>query len=213
MNELSYSCSLRSFFLASPKDTEVSEALPTALYNKAQLIEIIQESLKTLKDLCSSRKDLKQAVTQMYNASVNWERAPPNYNEGTTQLRGLYPIRSPLPWLPSMIMDILNGDPLDILFAAHYNMLAIGCSLVSPAVKIPFGLVSRAHIILAMANRSSDPPDRKLSSSHDRRASNIMTRHMAGPIALAHYILQSEEATCGPTQGNLEVVSDSTKNQ
>jgi hypothetical protein len=195
MTELSYSCSLRSFFPASPKDAEVSEALPAALYTKAQLIEIIQDSLKNLRDLCSSRKDLKQAVTQMYNASVNWERAPPDCNEGTTQLRGLYPIRSPLPWLPSMIMDILNRDPLDILFAAHYNMLAIGCSLVSPAVKIPFGLVSRAHIILAMADRSFEAPDRNLSSSHDRRASDTMRRHMVGPIALAHHILASEEAT------------------
>lgn len=195
MNELSYSCNLQSFFLTSPKDAELSEALPTALYTKAQLIEIIQESLKTLKDLCSSRKNLQQAVTQMYNASVNWERAPLHHNDGTTQLRSLYPIRSPLPWLPSMIMDILNGDPLDILFAAHYNMLAIGCSLVSPAVKVPFGLVSRAHIILAMAKRSFELPDRKLFSSHGRRASDIMTSHMAGPIVLARYILASEEAT------------------
>lgn len=195
MKELSYSCSLRSFFLVSSKSTAVSESVSISLYTKAQLIEIIQDSLKNLKDLCSSRKDLKQAVTQMYNACVNWERAPSDYNQGTTQLRGLYPIRSPLPWLPSMTLDILNRDPLDILFAAHYNMLAIGCSLVNPAIKIPFGLISRAHIIIAMVDRAYEPPDRNLSSSQDSCASDVMRQHLMGPIALAHYILASEEAT------------------
>lgn len=107
-----------------------------------------------------------------------------------------------------MTTNILRRDPLDILFAAHYNMLAIGCSLFDPAVKTPFGLISRAHIILAMANRSSEPRDRNLFSS---RASDIMTRHMVGPIALAHYILESEEATYGPAQGDRETVSGSNK--
>lgn len=194
MKKLSYSCSLRSFLLVSPYDAGVSEPLFTALYTKPQLMEIIQDSLKNLKDLCSTRTDLKQAVTQMYNASVNWERASPDYTEGSTRLRDLYPTRSPLPWLPSMTMDILNRDPLDILFAADYNALATSCNLTSLAVMIPFGLMSRAHMKLDVIDRLQN---RDLSPSHESRASDVMKRYLAGPMALANYILASEEVTQG----------------
>lgn len=203
MEQLSYSCSLRSFFLVTSQKPDVSERVPTTLYTKAQLLEIIQVSLKDFQDLCSSRKNLKQAVKQMYNVTINWEKAPPKIDGGTTQLKGLYPIRSPMPWLPSMTLDILNKDPLDILFAAHYNMLAIGCNLVSPAVKIPFGLVSRAYTIMDVIDRITECPDWSSSTSLGKCSPDVMRRCMAGPIALANYILASEDTAGSPSQRNL----------
>ena len=64
MKQLSYDCALRAFFLVPSRDTDVCEPVSSASYTKAQLVEIIQSSLKDLQSLCSSRKDLVRCTLQ-----------------------------------------------------------------------------------------------------------------------------------------------------
>jgi hypothetical protein len=150
--------------------------------NQSLLLDGALQSLNNLAKLVKEESMLLRAARELRNYLCNMLPSQTCLLPEPAQLKALYPVRSWLPWFPSIMEYNRERDRFIAPFLANYEMVRMAQAVVLPGIRHSIGLHERA-----MAIRSAST---QLGSGFE--ASGVHTSSvMHAPLSIAQSYLHS----------------------
>ena len=116
--------------------------------NQVYLMQNAFHSLGSLTKLAKEDSVLLGAAKELKNSLININCLQSAWVSEPGQLRELFPARSWLPWVPTILDQICGSSQLLVPFLANFEMVKMAQVLVLPETRYSMALHERARVIL-----------------------------------------------------------------
>ncbi|KAI5235680.1 hypothetical protein E4T43_09122 [Aureobasidium subglaciale] len=157
----------------------------------SDLLESALQSLNNLLKLAKGKPALLAAAKELKNHLINTVEKPENRLTEPGQVKAVFPVRSWLPWFPTIRDYMSDGDPHIMLFLANFEMVKMVQALVMPETRYYMALRWRAQSIKWTCTQLQT-----LSQTVDLNLSEVME----GPLRIANSYLNSLSACCSNSE-------------
>ncbi|KAI5197395.1 hypothetical protein E4T38_07999 [Aureobasidium subglaciale] len=151
----------------------------------SDLLESALRSLNNLVKLAKGKPALLAAAKELKNHLINTVEKPENGLTEPGQVKAVFPVRSWLPWFPTIRDYMSDGDPHIMSFLANFEMVKMVQALVMPETRYYMALRRRAQSIKWTCTQLQT-----LSQTVDLDLSGVME----GPLRIANSYLNSLSA-------------------